>query len=202
MNFYSEYSKQYVKSICDSLNEAGFRTPIYNLSFIPENISSITELLEGSVVFSSDKYEYLSQRGLVNTGRCPFTGESINSSSPSYTFFERKIYVSKKGHEIMQKESEVEYEKATGKPKLSMPVSGGGCYIATVCYGNPHALEVESLRIFRDRFLMRRPFGRGFVKLYYATSSCIANILGKINWLNKFIKVVILERIIKIIKKI
>ena len=201
MKFYSEYSKQYVISICNSLNQAGFKTPIYNLAFIPENISSITELLEGSVAFSRDKFEYLSQRGLVHTGRCPYTGEPINFSSPSYTFYDRKIYVSKKGLVIMQKESAEEYEKATGRPKLTTPVSGGGCYIATVCYGNPYAHEVEGLRIFRDRFLMRRRFGRIFVKLYYATSPFIANILKNINWLNKLVKFVIIESIIKLIKK-
>lgn len=201
MQYYSDYSKQYVKAICNALNEAGFKTPIYKQDFTPENISSITDLLEGSVVYSAAMYDYLSQRGLVNTGRCPFTGESIDFAGPNYSFFDRKVYVSKRGFDIMQRESAIEYEKVMGQPKPTKPVSGGGCYIATVCYGDPFAPEVESLRIFRDRFLMRRSAGKLFVKFYYFTSPLVAAFLSTRPRLNKFVRDYILRRIINLIKK-
>ncbi len=40
------------------------------------------------------------------------------------------------------------------------------CFIATACYGTPMADEVNILRDFRDRYLMRNPVGREFIRFY------------------------------------
>lgn len=51
---------------------------------------------------------------------------------------------------------------------------GGGCFIATAANGDAHAPDVETLREFRDKILMRSETGRKFVSLYYQYSPPIA----------------------------
>jgi len=46
--------------------------------------------------------------------------------------------------------------------------SRSGCFVATVVYGEPFAPEVELLRSFRDKVLVRHFSGRLFVRFYYA----------------------------------
>jgi len=41
------------------------------------------------------------------------------------------------------------------------------CFIATAAFGSPMENEVEILRLLRDRYLIKQPLGRAFVRLYY-----------------------------------
>ena len=71
----------------------------------------------------------------------------------------------------------------------------GGCYIATCVYGSYDCPEVWTLRRFRDYYLMRKFWGKIFVKIYYKTSPTIVKIFGNqtafkrfwMYWLDKFI---------------
>lgn len=54
-----------------------------------------------------------------------------------------------------------------------------GCFIATAAYGGVFAPEVQSLREFRDRFLVNNPLGKLFIRMYYRTSPPVARILEK-----------------------
>ena len=49
-----------------------------------------------------------------------------------------------------------------------------GCYIATAVYGSYTCDEVFALRRYRDDYLARRAWGRGFIRVYYALSPKLA----------------------------
>lgn len=53
--------------------------------------------------------------------------------------------------------------------------SGGGCFIATAAYGSPLAAEIDTLRAFRDRYMLTNTLGTAFVDAYYHLSPPIAN---------------------------
>lgn len=72
------------------------------------------------------------------------------------------------------------------KEELSKPEnSGGGCYIATACYGSYDAPEVQILRTFRDKKLVSSCWGRCFIRLYYRYSPYWANKLHQHNGINR-----------------
>jgi uncharacterized repeat protein (TIGR01451 family) len=56
------------------------------------------------------------------------------------------------------------------------------CAIATAAHGSPLAADVETLRVFRDRYLMTNTAGRAFVKWYYRTSPPVANFIRRHEW--------------------
>ena len=57
--------------------------------------------------------------------------------------------------------------------------SGTGCFIATAAYGTPFTNEINILRNWRDRWLLRRRIGHLFVKIYYTFSPFVASNIAK-----------------------
>jgi hypothetical protein len=51
----------------------------------------------------------------------------------------------------------------------------GGCFIATAAYGADWYAEVQALRDFRDRYLLRNAAGRWLVARYYEDSPAVAD---------------------------
>jgi hypothetical protein len=51
------------------------------------------------------------------------------------------------------------------------------CFIATAAYGTPFALEIDTLRDFRDQILMASDLGRNFVRFYYNESPYFAKMI-------------------------
>lgn len=61
----------------------------------------------------------------------------------------------------------------------------GGCYVATCVYGSYDCPPVWTLRRFRDNTLSQNPFGRMFIRVYYAVSPTIVKMFGKYEWFHK-----------------
>ena len=55
---------------------------------------------------------------------------------------------------------------------------GGGCFIATAAFGSPVESHVNTLREFRDEYLMPHPLGRKVVEYYYRHSPPVANFIS------------------------
>lgn len=66
--------------------------------------------------------------------------------------------------------------------------SSGGCYIATMAYGDYNHPQVMELRRFRDDVLAQSFLGRAFIRFYYATSPHLVKILNGHDLINKRIR--------------
>ncbi len=201
MRQYSEYTNEYVQDICDVLNEAEVYKMLNeidehaNRPFAPENFDTLTNFLQKYVVIPLEIYHFINDKGLVNRGRCPYTGQRIDNTFPKWTYMQsRSIYVSNEGYKIMKKEDDEDYEKIMGYPPPK--IKTGGCYIATVCYGDEFSSEVLALKSYRDNVLANRWYGKLFIRTYYLVSPSIAKRLRNKTTLNSFIKWAFLDRII------
>jgi len=61
----------------------------------------------------------------------------------------------------------------------SEPKEKGGCFIATVAYGSLLHTHVETLRDFRDKYLMPTKLGRMLVGFYYKNSPFFSDLIAK-----------------------
>lgn len=64
----------------------------------------------------------------------------------------------------------------------------GGCYVATCVYGSYDCPPVWTLRRFRDNTLSQNPFGRMFIRMYYAISPTIVKMFGNYKWFHNMWK--------------
>lgn len=83
---------------------------------------------------------------------------------------------------------------------LSTAADKGGCYIATMAYGDYDHTQVLVLRKFRDDFLSKTIIGRGFIKFYYRYSPSLVEKLKNKQSFNLIIRKG-LDQFIKAIRK-
>lgn len=82
---------------------------------------------------------------------------------------------------IIEYLAKADVDKKTNKIEETTKSSSGGCYIATAVYGSYDCPQVWVLRRYRDNVLLQSPFGRLFVKTYYAISPTIVKLFGNSN---------------------
>jgi len=102
--------------------------------------------------------------------------------------------------------SDVDYDLANNNPSAS-GVGGGfsscdpidlgigdidigvpACFIATAAYGTSMHPHLDSLRAFRDRYLITSAGGRAIVRFYYRHSPPIAAYIAKRDWLRAVVR--------------
>lgn len=83
------------------------------------------------------------------------------------------------------------YNQVNRSYSSSTSNTGGGCYIATMVYGNYNHPKVIVLRKFRDETLANNLFGRAFIKFYYSTSPKIVRLLKDQQKVNRIIRKVL-----------
>ena len=115
MKHYSNFTTEYVQDICNALNSAGFLM-IGDNAYNPDNFQNLTEFLKSYILDSSDIFNFLNQKGLINRGRCPYTGQQIGINSPNWSYFNRTVYMSPEGCKIMQREDDEIDRELFGEP--------------------------------------------------------------------------------------
>ncbi|MDH3747396.1 MAG: DUF11 domain-containing protein [Gammaproteobacteria bacterium] len=74
-------------------------------------------------------------------------------------------------------------------PDIPTPFSGGGgCFVATAAYGSPLHPHLDSLRDFRDRFMVTNRPGRALVRFYYLHSPPLADLMADRDWLRAIVR--------------
>jgi hypothetical protein len=76
--------------------------------------------------------------------------------------------------------------------------SGGGCYIATMVYGDYDYPQVIALRNYRDDILLKTYYGRQFVRIYYFISPKLVSMLKDKKRINYILKLILDKLVIKL----
>jgi hypothetical protein len=67
-----------------------------------------------------------------------------------------------------------------------------GCFIASAAYGTEWGPRLDTLRSFRDAYLINNPVGEAFVAAYYRHSAPIADLIAKHEGLRRLIRILLL----------
>ena len=73
-----------------------------------------------------------------------------------------------------------------------------GCYVATCVYGSYDCPPVWVLRRYRDFTLSSSCFGRAFIRLYYAISPMLVNLLGEQRWFKRVSQTILDKMVVRL----
>lgn len=73
----------------------------------------------------------------------------------------------------------VHHRKKTFWEYSTIPMGGGGCFIATAAFGSHLDPRVIALGRLRDDYLLTHPIGEAVTELYYAASPPIARYVAE-----------------------
>ncbi len=90
-----------------------------------------------------------------------------------------------------------EHTTASGTTRIEIENKPRPCYIATACYGDAGHPDVQTLRTFRDRTLLRSAWGRAFTSFYETCSPLVARSLGRNVRLSCHIRKYVLEPFVR-----
>jgi len=79
-------------------------------------------------------------------------------------------------------------------------ISGEGCFIATAAYGTSTALEIDTLRAFRDEVLLESTLGSQFVAFYYEFSPPVADFISKNSLLRTILRELVVDPVVWVIE--
>jgi len=94
--------------------------------------------------------------------------------------------------QVSYNNTEIEIEGAIFQFTTDTPSPSRGCFIATATYGTPAAEQIDVLREFWDRVLLKSPAGSQFVALYYQFSPPVADFIAG----NEFLRAIDRELLI------
>ncbi len=77
---------------------------------------------------------------------------------------------------------------------------GEGCFIATAAYGTSTALEIDTLRAFRDEVLLQNSLGSKLVKLYYQKSPPVADLISENSLLRTIVRELLVEPVVWVVE--
>jgi hypothetical protein len=78
--------------------------------------------------------------------------------------------------------------------------TGGYCFIATAAYGTETAGELDILRDFRDRVLLKNTLGSGFVMTYYRLSPPVADFISNNGFLRTIVREVFIDPVVSLLQ--
>lgn len=105
----------------------------------------------------------------------------------------------KYGKEVQEQKTNTK-NFSSPKTNLDQKTCNDNCYIATYVYINPLAIELQTLRTFRDDYLSKKIIGRIFCKIYYFISPRIIKYF-KNSDISFFLALNIVTTSIKLIRK-
>ena len=74
------------------------------------------------------------------------------------------------------------------------------CFIATAAYGTPIASEIDTLRAFRDKVLVKNSLGSQLVVLYYDVSPPMADFISEHDVLRTLVKELLVEPVVSLVE--
>ena len=153
-------SLQHLRFLCDMYNQRKLFLSGQIAEALFSNQNQLVELKQSnSLYFIRDSYWKYSRNDYVSTYRYEKERKK-----------QRKI---EEEEERKRKEQEKQNQPQTSSTMQSSSdqnSSNGGCYIATLVYGDYDHPKVKVLRHFRDNVLQKNYFGKKFVKFYYRYS--------------------------------
>lgn len=185
-----ENLKKHIQELCEILNQNNFKDENgfdWSAGINPKSTFG------GGICFDKKAFHFLKKNGYLDKKICWKCGEKpINKE---YTFTDG--FDSSVNYNICKSC----YGTGSKFQKAREGKGSGNCYIATVCYEDINAPEVEILRKYRDEKLGKSIVGKTLIVLYYKFSPSIARKLNNRKRLSMFIKYNVLNPIVKSIKK-
>lgn len=154
-----------------------------------------TKYWEGGVF--GNEWDLLYEKGLLENNFCAWCGNDELKSNyyrqPNFSSRQVKIPICDDCF-IEETGGNIPYHKMA-KPTRS------NCFIATAILKNPMHPDIIFLKKYRDEYLVKYSMGRIFIRSYYFLSPPIAIIISKHRLISSFVRKIILNPIVKIVRK-